>query len=225
MKGHDKTTYERLMQSAAKLFSQKGFDGVTTRQIVADAGSSLSSLQAHFQSKESLYQAVIERTLETFYEINKPMLAEIHEAENQGFLTPSMSWNFIVQLTNQIVEWAFLEEYHNEIVLINREILMSADTGRKLPGSVFEIYLIYQRLIERYIGESDQFWIRALSFSIVTSAFDVANYPRALNYVLGCDSSLPENRSRIKMYMKGYLLNCIQSTAEIRKGQKAQETF
>ncbi len=218
MRGQDKTTYERLMQSAAKLFAQKGFDGVTTRQIVADAGSSLSSLQAHFQSKESLYQAVIERTLGTFYEINQPMLAEIREAEEQGFLTSSMAWNFIVQVTNQIVEWAFLEEYHNEILLINREILMSADTGRKLPESVYEIYSIYQRLIERYVGEEDQFWIRALSFSIVTSAFDVANYPRTLDYVLGCDSSLPENRTKIKMYMKGYLLNCIKSTAEIRRG-------
>ena len=74
MRERDETTYERLMQSAAKLFALKGFDGVTTRQIVADAGSSLSSLQTHFQSKESLYQAVIERTLNTFYRLNAQVL-------------------------------------------------------------------------------------------------------------------------------------------------------
>lgn len=212
MKARDDTTYERLMQSAARLFAQKGFDGTTTRQIVADAGSSLSSLQAHFQSKESLYQAVIERTLETFYRLNSPVVAEISEAEKEGFLNAEMAWNLIVQFTNQIIEWAFNDEYRNEIVLINREILMSDETGRKLPESVYGLYAFYEKLIEIYSGEADQFWIKALSFSVVASAFDVANYPRPLNYVLRMDSSLPENKAKIKMYMKGYLLTCIRAS-------------
>ena len=217
MRGRDETTYERLMQSAARLFAQKGFDGVTTRQIVADAGSSLSSLQAHFQSKESLYQAVIQRTLDSFYRLNAPVLDEIREAEEQGFMTPNNAWNMIVQMTYQIVEWAFHDDYRNEILLINREILMSEDDGRKLPQSVFGLYEFYEKLIEVYSGEKDQFWIKALSFSVVSSAFDVANYQRFLNRVLGCDTSLPENKTKVKMYMKGYLLNCIRCTAEMRR--------
>lgn len=217
MRGKDETTYERLMQSAAKLFAQKGFDGVTTRQIVADAGSSLSSLQTHFQSKESLYQAVIERTLDTFYRLNAQVLDEVHEAESEGFLTPESAWNMIVQMTNQIIEWAFNADYKNEILLINRAILMAGDSGQKLPQSVYGLYEFYEKLIEVYTGEKDQFWIKALSFSVVSSAFDVANYQQPLNHILGCDTALPENQTKVKVYMKGYLLNCIRCTAELRR--------
>ena len=217
MKENNDTTYERLMKSAAKLFAQKGFYGVTTREIVADAGSSLSSLQSHFQSKEALYQAVIERTLAMFYDLNAPVLEEIREAEGQGFLTSETAWNMLVQMTNQIVEWAFNDRYRNEILLINREILMSDETGRKLPNSVYGIYEIFVRLIEKYSAEENQLWIKALSFSVVTMAFDMANYPRPLNYVLGFDSGLPENKTKIKVYMKGYILNTIRSSVEIRK--------
>jgi len=52
------STKERLLQVAKDLFAQKGFHGTSTREITRQAGTNLSSLYFHWQSKENLYIAV-----------------------------------------------------------------------------------------------------------------------------------------------------------------------
>lgn len=52
------STKERLLQAARELFAQKGFHGTSTREITQRAGTNLSSLYFHWQSKENLYIAV-----------------------------------------------------------------------------------------------------------------------------------------------------------------------
>ena len=52
------STKERLLQVAKELFAQKGFHGASTREITQRAGTNLSSLYFHWQSKENLYLAV-----------------------------------------------------------------------------------------------------------------------------------------------------------------------
>ena len=52
-------TRKRLLDAATRLFSDRGFEGVTTREIAADANTTLPSIPHHFGSKEGLYQAVI----------------------------------------------------------------------------------------------------------------------------------------------------------------------
>lgn len=206
MKKTDESTYERIMQSAAKQFALKGYEGTTTRQIVADAGASLSSLQFHFQSKASLYQAVIERTSELFYTLNAKVINEIDEVEHQGLLDVDGAWDLLVQLTGQVVEWVFVDKYKYEILLINRELLQSGNSKEKIPDSVFALYRYYQKLFDVYIGNRNSMWTKALSFSIVTSLFDYANYPGTLSQILGIDVSLDENKSKVKIYLKKYLM-------------------
>jgi AcrR family transcriptional regulator len=52
------STKERLLQVAKALFAQKGFHGTSTREITQQAGTNLSGLYFHWQSKEHLYLAV-----------------------------------------------------------------------------------------------------------------------------------------------------------------------
>ncbi len=52
------STKDRLLQAAKELFAQKGFHGTSTREITQRAGTNLSSLYFHWQSKENLYIAV-----------------------------------------------------------------------------------------------------------------------------------------------------------------------
>ncbi len=48
-----------IIQAAASLFSQKGFNGTTTREIAAKAGVSEALIFRHFPSKEDLYGAIL----------------------------------------------------------------------------------------------------------------------------------------------------------------------
>lgn len=57
-----------LLEAAATLFAELGYDAVTTRQILERAGVEAPSLYHHFGSKLGLYRAVLSGTSEPFVE-------------------------------------------------------------------------------------------------------------------------------------------------------------
>ena len=66
---------QRLIVVAMKLFADKGFDGVTVRDISAAADVSVGLINHHFGSKEGLREAVDRHFLAQFEEAvtNNPM--------------------------------------------------------------------------------------------------------------------------------------------------------
>jgi TetR/AcrR family transcriptional regulator, regulator of cefoperazone and chloramphenicol sensitivity len=52
-------TKKRLLEVATRLFSERGFDGVSTRDIASEAETTLPSIPHHFESKEGIYRAVL----------------------------------------------------------------------------------------------------------------------------------------------------------------------
>jgi TetR/AcrR family transcriptional regulator len=50
----------QLLETALNIFSEKGFDGATTREIAAAAGVTEAIIFRHFPTKQALYQAVLE---------------------------------------------------------------------------------------------------------------------------------------------------------------------
>jgi AcrR family transcriptional regulator len=63
------STKERLLQVAKELFARKGFHGTSTRAITRRAGTNLSSLYFHWQSKENLYLAVYRQLFQELAEL------------------------------------------------------------------------------------------------------------------------------------------------------------
>ncbi len=55
---HNHDTKERLLSVAEGLFAEKGFHGVSVREITAQAQTHLSAVNYHFGSKEKLYLEV-----------------------------------------------------------------------------------------------------------------------------------------------------------------------
>jgi len=53
-------TRDRILAAATDLFSQRSFDGATTREIAARAGVAQPLLNYHFRSKEELWQAAVD---------------------------------------------------------------------------------------------------------------------------------------------------------------------
>ncbi len=54
---------EQLLEVALDLFSRKGFDGTTTREIAVAAGVTEAVIFRHFAKKEQLYTAIIDRKI------------------------------------------------------------------------------------------------------------------------------------------------------------------
>lgn len=52
---------DKILDAAEQAFSELGFDGVSLRQIVAAAGVNLATVYYYFESKQALFEAVVER--------------------------------------------------------------------------------------------------------------------------------------------------------------------
>ena len=48
-------TRERILLAAQKLFSEKGFDATSVRDITTEAGCNVAAVNYHFGGKENLY--------------------------------------------------------------------------------------------------------------------------------------------------------------------------
>ena len=57
-------TSEQILSAAIELFSQKGMNGTTTREIAAKAGVNIAALHYHWGGKEDLMKAVYQRVLD-----------------------------------------------------------------------------------------------------------------------------------------------------------------
>ena len=54
-----KKTRAKLIEAAGQLFAEKGFNGITVRDIAQKADTHLSALNYHFRTKEALYHEVL----------------------------------------------------------------------------------------------------------------------------------------------------------------------
>jgi TetR/AcrR family transcriptional regulator len=61
----------KLMEVGTKLFSERGLNGVSIRELSQDAGTSISMISYYFGSKEGLYSAVLQQQFASFQEIHE----------------------------------------------------------------------------------------------------------------------------------------------------------
>jgi len=86
-----------ILASAIRLFSERGFRGVTTRELAASIGVSEPVLYQHFPSKKDLYTAIIEESKDQHYHDALEGLSRLAEsADDEQFFT---------HLANAMIQW------------------------------------------------------------------------------------------------------------------------
>lgn len=73
-------TRKRILNAAEKLFAERGFDGVTVRQITAEAGVDTALAHHHFGSKQELFGRVLLRRAELHMEERDAAMSRCIEA-------------------------------------------------------------------------------------------------------------------------------------------------
>lgn len=59
---HKEQSRERILKSAVRLFTRRGFDNTSIDEVMADAGLTRGAFYAHFKSKQDLYAQAIAST-------------------------------------------------------------------------------------------------------------------------------------------------------------------
>ncbi|GIO56184.1 TetR family transcriptional regulator [Paenibacillus cineris] len=107
-------TQDKLMQAAIDLISAKGYDGVSTREIAAEAGLSEKTLFRHFGSKQNLLEKAYDRYL--------------YAAEMQKIFKENLTGNLHEDLL-------MISRTYHKIMNRNRKLVMiSMQVGDHLPG-------------------------------------------------------------------------------------------
>lgn len=150
---------DKLLLVAMRLFAEKGFDGVTVRDISSAAEVSVGLINHHFRSKEGLRQAVddyfinrvgaaIERAIESTHDLDPALIAEF---QRKWIVKYSDEWpEFVAYMRRAIIEaspWGetLFRRYHESI----RRVLDRFDASGKIAPETdrFWLPLIYMFVI------------------------------------------------------------------------------
>jgi AcrR family transcriptional regulator len=69
-------TAQQILDAAEDLFAERGFAGTTLRDVATRVGIQIPSLYNHFENKEALYAAVLDRGLEPVLGVLSNLVAE-----------------------------------------------------------------------------------------------------------------------------------------------------
>ncbi len=69
------STEEKILESASKIFTEKGFSGTRTRDIADEAGINLALLNYYFRSKEKLFEQVMKMKMMLLFGKILPILS------------------------------------------------------------------------------------------------------------------------------------------------------
>lgn len=72
----DGSTEQKIKQAARKLFTERGFDAVKTRDIAAEAGINLALLNYYFRSKQKLFDLIMVENFEEFIQQLIPVFGD-----------------------------------------------------------------------------------------------------------------------------------------------------
>lgn len=131
-----KPTKEKIFDSAVDLFSKKGYNDVSIREIAKEAGIREGSIYNHYKNKETLLDAIIEYFKTEFNKSNKPE-EEFTDFMSQG---PEVIFEEGVRLYMERINtrkmekiWRLIciETYHNDKIreFFNEELLKKPLAG------------------------------------------------------------------------------------------------
>jgi len=66
-KKSEESAEQKIIEAARKLFTEKGFDSVKTRDIANEAGINLALLNYYFRSKEKLFEIIMAENMQKFF--------------------------------------------------------------------------------------------------------------------------------------------------------------
>ena len=88
-------TRAQLLESATRLFAERGFTRVTVRDICRDAGANLAAVNYHFRDKLGLYTAVVDRAIAAMRETSDAAMQLAGESSPEAKLRHYVRTHFL----------------------------------------------------------------------------------------------------------------------------------
>ncbi len=158
----ENTTGEKILDAALVSFAENGYKGTNLRDLAAGLGLSKSALYRHYDSKEEIWNAVIDR-METYYASRFGSPGEMPPAPR--------SCEELITMTMRMLDFTM----HDRRVILTRQLLLKEqfrdERVRQLATRHFlsgtkEIYAsIFAEMMENGILKKDDPELLAFSFT------------------------------------------------------------
>ena len=114
-----KTTKEKIMQMALKLFAERGFESVSTSMIAGELGITKGALYRHFQSKQEIFDSIIRKMYEQDEKQAEDNSVPVKEYEEDAESYKHTSLKDLCEFVNsQYLYWT-----ENEFALLFRRMI------------------------------------------------------------------------------------------------------
>ena len=102
-----------IIETAIRLFGERGFRGVTTRELAAAVGVSEPVLYQHFPSKRDLYTAIIESVMGSEVEMRLPIVLNDPDVRQVFHVLAKLAWEWHQMNANyvRLIFFAALERH------------------------------------------------------------------------------------------------------------------
>ncbi len=154
-----KSTKKKLLQSAAVIFTEKGYPNTSIAEICKMAGANIASVNYHFHSKDALYRAVLHYTFAQAESLYPADLAEDTPAEEQFYQTILL---FLRAIFNR-------EMKGNFYILAAREMSEPTTASKDIIHDIViqKRTIIYNLIKEIYQGGNSKV-ISLLTYSVIS---------------------------------------------------------
>lgn len=130
-------TRRRILDAAESLFTERGINGVSLREIAAKADIRISHLQYYFKTREELYHAVFERRIRA---INEDRLSRLEKIERDSGFDNAHLEDIVRALVEPMVMRAGDHETGgaNYATLLNQVSNEPAEYARRISREFFD---------------------------------------------------------------------------------------
>lgn len=104
-------TKRRILTEALRLFAQRGYDAVSVEQIANAVGIKAPSLYKHFPSKQSIFDALFERTEHDFDEFLSGISVHVGDAGGDMPVFGSMEADMLAGRFREMMCYLLHDEY------------------------------------------------------------------------------------------------------------------
>lgn len=208
----NRSVQDRLLDAAEQLFSEKGFDGTSVRDLAAAAGCNIASVNYHFGGKENLYLELWRRYLVRMRETRLAAIQSAMEHKPADSALENLLRAFANAFLEPLIDQSRAQRF---MKLMAREML-----DQHLPADMFVAEVIVPTLtamrqaFARICPDLDTSRVRLVVYSIVAQllhavhmkgAFEHTNNPEFPGFDLAeaIDHVVRFSAAGIRDYAKG----------------------
>lgn len=132
----EKSTKQKILEEALKLFAQRGYDGVSMREIAAAVGIKGASIYNHFKGKEDIFNGIFDEMMRRYDSMAAMLSVSAESTEEAAEHFIKLDEQQMIYLAKELFTFFTKDEF----VVRFRRMLVSEQNRNQLAAQTLKSY-------------------------------------------------------------------------------------